>query len=411
MTAIPSHKCMPSPVSQVVRPRVVVICRSFYATTFGGVLNVRERVNLMRELGYDVLLIHGNPDQSCEGTVAPTIEPNCGRLQSLHREAFFDESVRRLINPARIVRRRRQIGEVIQLCTAASTVAVMVHGERPHRFYLKLQALVPLYYFRHDSSIVPRSNWTDDWADPWFARERGLRKAALLLRRRWEFRRVRRVKRFVANSQYIAELHEHGGTLVQHPPVSVCPAPNPDTEARVLTHLLFVARLEHAKGPQDAIRMLSLLPPQYSLTIVGTGELRAELGAQALSLGVADRVKFCGQLAREQVLGLMRSVGVVIVPSLVDEAFGAVGVEAFACGTPVMAYRVGGIPEWCRLPAGELVERGDIHASAQVIRAITSSHDEWEKRSRAARAIVDTDFNYEKFRRSMSDLLTNRATV
>jgi glycosyltransferase involved in cell wall biosynthesis len=55
----------------------------------------------------------------------------------------------------------------------------------------------------------------------------------------------------------------------------------------------------------------------------------------------------------------MASAGAVVMPSRWDEAFGMVGIEAFAQGTPVLAYNVGGIAEWCTPDAGYLVPCGN----------------------------------------------------
>ena len=78
------------------------------------------------------------------------------------------------------------------------------------------------------------------------------------------------------------------------------------------------------------------------LLMVGGGPDRDLAAARAVALGVADRVAFLGE--QEQVVPLLSVSDVFLLPSA-QESFGLAALEAMACGVPVIASRVGGLPE------------------------------------------------------------------
>jgi len=83
--------------------------------------------------------------------------------------------------------------------------------------------------------------------------------------------------------------------------------------------------------------------PRAHLVIVGGGPLEAELKALAAHLAIEDVVQFTG-LLKDFPVELFRSSDVFVSASE-SESFGLVFGEAMACGLPVVACRVGGIPE------------------------------------------------------------------
>jgi glycosyltransferase involved in cell wall biosynthesis len=99
--------------------------------------------------------------------------------------------------------------------------------------------------------------------------------------------------------------------------------------------------------------------------IVGDGELRGRLEAQAVDRGLKG-VRFLGHLSQVQVAELLNAADVSVVPSRV-EPFGLVAVEALACGTPVVATNEGGLPEFVDERVGALVDVGDPHGLADAI--------------------------------------------
>jgi len=68
------------------------------------------------------------------------------------------------------------------------------------------------------------------------------------------------------------------------------------------------------------------------------------LQQKAQLLGVADKVNFAGAMAHEDILKSYREADILVNPSL-SESFGMTLVEAMSSGTPVIATRIGGMPE------------------------------------------------------------------
>jgi teichuronic acid biosynthesis glycosyltransferase TuaC len=126
--------------------------------------------------------------------------------------------------------------------------------------------------------------------------------------------------------------------------------------------ILFVGLLVPVKNVDLLLRAYARLRGQLDmpLTIAGDGVLRPNLEELAAELGIADTVHFLGYRSRGEVASLMQRARFLALPSS-SEGYPLVVAEALACGTPVVASRVGGIPEILVSPlAGTLIPPGDV---------------------------------------------------
>ncbi|MBO2530004.1 MAG: D-inositol-3-phosphate glycosyltransferase [Thermobifida fusca] len=159
--------------------------------------------------------------------------------------------------------------------------------------------------------------------------------------------------------------------------------------------LLFVGRVQRLKAPdvllRAAARLLELNPSLRDRLVVavvggqsGTGYREPRLLSDlADSLGIADLVRLEPPCPRAELVHYYRAATVTVVPSH-SESFGLVAVESQACGTPVVAARVGGLPTAVRDGvSGVLIDGHDPHDYANVLhRMITEPR--WRERMGAA---------------------------
>lgn len=112
--------------------------------------------------------------------------------------------------------------------------------------------------------------------------------------------------------------------------------------------LVYVGRVEPLKGLDVVIDAIAQLDaPRPLLLVVGgdshaAAELR-RLRERAQRAGVADRLRFAGAVPQQDLAAIYSLADVCVVPSYY-ESFGMAALEAQACGTPVVASRVGGLP-------------------------------------------------------------------
>jgi glycosyltransferase involved in cell wall biosynthesis len=137
--------------------------------------------------------------------------------------------------------------------------------------------------------------------------------------------------------------------------------------------LLSVGHLVEDKGHHVAIETLIGLPA-YRLVIVGDGKERPHLEQLARRLGVAARVTFAGVVPQADLYRHYSAADILVLCSS-SEGWANVLLEAMACGTPVVATRVGGTPEIVAVAeAGRLAEARTARAFIAAIESLIAAY-------------------------------------
>jgi glycogen(starch) synthase len=177
------------------------------------------------------------------------------------------------------------------------------------------------------------------------------------------------------------------------------PLPPPRPLPFVQPRLLCLGRLAPEKGMDVAIRAFRLILerfPRARLTIAGDGPLRFELEEQALRDEVRHAVDFMGWVLPEKVLSLINDHTMVLMPSR-EEPFGLVALEAALMARPVVATRVGGLPEIVvHEQTGLLVEKDDRQSLAEAAALLLSKPEIAAQFGHAARHRAQELFSWEQ---------------
>jgi glycosyltransferase involved in cell wall biosynthesis len=156
-----------------------------------------------------------------------------------------------------------------------------------------------------------------------------------------------------------------------------------DAEGRFV--VLTVAHLIKEKGIDVLIRAMAELPDSVVLWILGDGDESEMLRQLSSELHLTSRVHFHG--LQRNVAPFMQAADCFVCPSLWAEAAGLVNLEAAACGLPVIASRIGGIPDYVEdRGTGFLFSPGDHRELAQYVRLILEDPNLYRNISGKARA-------------------------
>ena len=187
---------------------------------------------------------------------------------------------------------------------------------------------------------------------------------------------LRRATRVVVPSAYLRDLAVAWGVPPERLEVVPNPAPplpalpgRDEARARLGLNgftLAAAGRLTRQKALEDALDAVARTH-DVALVVAGDGPERSALERRATALELEQRVRFAGALSRDEVLTLFRAADAALLTSSWENLPHSV-VEALAVGTPVLATRVGGVPEVVRDGEnGLLVPAGDVDAIAGAI--------------------------------------------
>lgn len=328
----------------------------------------------------------GGEDSVAEAEIA-LLRANGHEVELYARDSRELETLGRLDASAQALWSRRTVAEIGRLCAAFRADLVHAHNTfplvSPSLYWSAFRAGVPVVQTLHNYRLMCvqgmfrlRDRVCEDCLGrlPWRGVARGCyhdsvaQSAALatvvtLHRALGTFRD--RVARYIALTEFSRRKYVQGGLPAAR--IAVKPnfvdAPAPPELPRA--GALFVGRLTAEKGV-GTLREALALAPRVALDVVGSGPEQAALAGRA-------NVRLHGWLEPGQVLERMRAAACLVMPSVWFECFPRTLVEAFACGLPVIASRVGALEELVEPGrTGLLVEPGSPRSLARAL--------EWARR-------------------------------
>lgn len=273
----------------------------------------------------------------------------------------------------------------------------------------RLPVVMTLHNFRivcptalllHDGHVCERSISDGPW---WAVRHgvyRGSRFATAMLAMMVSVHRLlgtwnRKVDRFIVLSHFARGKFVQAGLspqlLVYKPNFITSELPR-DSGPRA--SFLFVGRLSREKGVSILAAAASQLSPPTSVLVAGEGP-------EIEKLAHLRHVQLMGRLGRSEIAAHMGRAIALIVPSICNEMFGLVVIEAFACGTPVIASRIGALTDLVEDGiTGLLVDPGNPIDLHQKMAWAQAHPEQMEAMGRAARqryqALYTEDVNYRR---------------
>lgn len=171
---------------------------------------------------------------------------------------------------------------------------------------------------------------------------------------------------------------------------------------------IFVGRLSAEKGVATLIDAARQLPQVFNssadlpgIRVVGAGPMEASVKKQFHG-------EYLGPMPSAEVFQLLRGAQFAVVPSICYETFGLVAVEAFSCGTPVIASRHGSLAELiCDGVTGLLFKPGDARDLAEKIRWAHQHPHEMADMGRAAYAEYSKKYTPVANYRLLTDIYRN----
>lgn len=153
----------------------------------------------------------------------------------------------------------------------------------------------------------------------------------------------------------------------------------------------YVGRISEEKGIRHAIDAVAACGPKIHLVIAGEGDQLVPLKAYIEQRGLSSRIRFVGYV--NDPFSIFSAADIALVPSLWNEAFGRVVVEAMACGTPVIATAVGGMREiFTDGKEGIYVPLGDPQAIAHAINSLFENPMRLQDMARTGRRLVESRY-------------------
>lgn len=212
------------------------------------------------------------------------------------------------------------------------------------------------------------------------------------------------IGRFICPSRFIYDkLIEYGypaEKLVVLPHFIDCKAVEPVVGG---DYILYLGRLSESKGVATLLRAMSQAK-KVDLKIAGNGPSEDNLRKLAAEKKM-DNVEFLGFLTGGDLQRAIAGASLIVVPSESYETFGLSALEAFAVGKPVIASRLGALPEIVREGEnGYLFKAGNVADLAAKIKKATADQAALEQMGEKARRYVAREFTPDKYYSSLLEV-------
>lgn len=157
----------------------------------------------------------------------------------------------------------------------------------------------------------------------------------------------------------------------------------------------YVGRLDEEKGIRTLAEVAKQLPEDVTFVFAGDGELRAWLESELSEEIESGTVEMTGWVNHENVPEVLNRLRLLVLSSHPTEGLPTIILESFACGTPVYATPVSGVPDLVREgETGFLMEDVDSDAIRRKIEEIIH-RDDLNKISRNTRELIQTEYTFE----------------
>jgi glycosyltransferase involved in cell wall biosynthesis len=165
--------------------------------------------------------------------------------------------------------------------------------------------------------------------------------------------------------------------------------------------ILFVGRVSFRKGVIDLVKAFSIVKKNINevmLLIVGREDVKYGERVKRViqELNIADSTLLLGPIPNKEVVEILKKCDLFVYPSIGGEGIPRAIIEAMACGKPVVATNIAGIPEVVKNgETGFLVKVGDYQSLAQYIMNILRNEKLARMLGNNARKLVEREFSYK----------------
>ena len=168
----------------------------------------------------------------------------------------------------------------------------------------------------------------------------------------------------------------------------------------------YSGRITKEKGILELIKAIKKIKTikNIKLLIIGSqwyGDLKQDKYMEEIQMEMKDiknRIVFTGYISQENMPSMYNTVDVLVVPSLCEEAFGCVAIEAMAMGKPLIVAKSGALSEIVKENFGYIIEKDSnfVDNMAKAIKKIVDNDDLRKKYGENAKKEFENSINYHK---------------